>query len=57
MTFGVIATLVIIIGLYVGLELGAVAALKAAFRWLSAKIERRDRIALGLPVDEEPDRR
>lgn len=55
MNIGAAIALVVIIGLYVGFELGLVAAVKATFRWLSAKVERRDRIALGLPVDEKPD--
>ena len=55
MDIGAAVALVVIIGLYVGFELGLVAVLKAIFRWLSAKVERRDRIALGLPVDNKPD--
>jgi len=53
---GAAVALVVVIGLYVGFELGLVVALKAVFRWLSAKVERRDRIVLGLPVDEKRDR-
>jgi Flp pilus assembly pilin Flp len=55
MNIGAAIALVVIIGLYVGLELGLVAVLKAMFRRLSAKVERRDHIALGLPADEKRD--
>lgn len=52
-TVGACVALVVILGLYLGFELGMVYLVKRAFRWLGDALDRRDRAALGL--SDKPD--